>query len=148
MFANRSRAVWLGVFVVCVAVATSASGQRIGRSRIRSSEYRVKVVSHFGIPVTIGIFGRQKDATFRVTFDGGRTGPDVYSLSLLSGERVICVWDTRGSLLFISDVVVDRSGTLDIPDVGYAPARGGAAERGEARDGGAGPDIPRLRIRE
>lgn len=142
MLANRSCVAFLGVFVLCAGWVSSASGQ-IGSARIRQDSYRVKIVSNFGIPVTVGIFGRQKDATLRVRFDGGRTGPDVFTEDLIAGERVVCVWDSRGALLYIADLLVDSRGTLELP---------GPAEYGAARDGAAAaaraekPDLPRLKI--
>jgi len=150
MLANRSCVALLGALVLCIGWAGTASGQIIGSARIRQDSYRVKIVSHFGIPVTVGIFGRQQDATFRLRFDGGRTGPDVYTQNLIAGQRVVCVWDSRGDLLFIADLDIDASGTLELP----GPAEYGAARRGGAamRDEAAAParagrpDIPRVKI--
>ena len=150
MLTNRSCVVFLGVLALCAGWANSASGQVFGSTRIRQDSYRVKIISQFGMPVTVGIFGQQKDATFRVRFDGGRTGPDVYSQDLIAGERVVCVWDSRGSLLFIADLTIDSSGTLELPgpEVHGAPARDGAQVLGEpAAPARAGrPDLPRVRI--
>ena len=141
MLANRSCVAVLGVLVLCVGWAGSASGQIIGSARIRQESYRVKIVSHFGIPVTVGIFGRQTDATFRLRFDGGRTGPDVYTQNLIAGQRVVCVWDSSGDLLFIADLNIDASGTLELP--GPAEYRGGSPGRGShARRGGCAGSSP------
>lgn len=145
MFANKSRIVCLVVVASFAGWASAASPPVIGSARIRQNSHRVKIVSQFGIPVTVGIFGRQEDATFRVRFDGGRTGPDVYSQNLIAGERVVCVWDGRGTLLFIADLNVDASGTLELPGgVEY----GGAAREGAAAARAARPDLPRLKIKE
>ena len=146
MLANRSCVVFLGVLVLCAGSAGSASGQIIGSARIRQDSYRVKIVSNFGIPVTVGIFGQAKDATFRLRFDGGRTGPDVYTQNLIAGERVVCVWDSSGSLLFIADLNIDASGTLELPGPALygAPRRDGAAAAAPAR--APRPDLPRLKI--
>ena len=150
MLANRPCLAFLGVLVLSLGWAGSASGQAIGNVRIRQDSYRVKIVSNFGIPVTVGIFGRQRDATLRVRFDGGRTGPDVYAEDLIAGERVVCVWDSRGSLLFIADLTIDSSGTLELPgpEAYGAPARDGAQVLGEpAAPARAGrPDLPRVKI--
>jgi hypothetical protein len=150
MLAKRSCVAVLGVLVLCVGWAGSASGQIIGSARIRQESYRVKIVSHFGIPVTVGIFGKQTDATFRLRFDGGRTGPDVYTQNLIAGQRVVCVWDSSGDLLFIADLNIDASGTLELP----GPAEYGAARRDGAamRDEAAAParaprpNLPTLKI--
>ena len=83
--------------------------------RIRQNSYRVKIVANFGLPVTVGIFGREQDATCWIRFDGGRRGPDVYTQTLIAGERVVCVWDSTGSLLFIANLLVDSSGVLELP---------------------------------
>ena len=150
MLANRSCVAVLSVLVVCVGWADSASGQITGSARIRQESYRVKIVSHFGIPVTVGIFGKQTDATFRLRFDGGRTGPDVYTQNLIAGQRVVCVWDSSGDLLFIADLNIDASGTLELP----GPAEFGAARRDGAamRDEAAAParaprpNLPTIKI--
>ena len=150
MLANRTCVALLSVLVLGAGWVGTASGQIVGSARIRQESYRVKIVSHFGIPVTVGIFGRQQDATFRLRFDGGRTGPDVYTQNLIAGQRVVCVWDSRGDLLFIADLDIDASGTLELP----GPAEYGAARRGGAamRDEAAAParagrpDIPRVKI--
>ena len=150
MLAKRSWVALLGMLVVSAGWASPASGQITGSARIRPDSYRVRIVSNFGIPVTVGIFGQPKDATFRVRFDGGRSGPDVYTQNLIGGERVVCVWDARGALLFIADLTIDASGTLELPEPAEygAPRRGGAAARSEqaAPAQVPRPDLPRLRI--
>ena len=150
MLAKRSCVAVLGVLVLCVGWAGSASGQIIGSARIRQESYRVKIVSHFGIPVTVGIFGKQTDATFRLRFDGGRTGPDVYTQNLIAGQRVVCVWDSSGDLLFIADLNIDASGTLELPGPAEygAARRRGATARGEpaAPAESPRPDLPRVKI--
>jgi hypothetical protein len=103
------------------------------------------------MPVTVGIFGQQKDATFRVRFDGGRRGPDVYSQDLIAGERVVCVWDTNGTLLFIADLNIDASGTLELPsseEYGAAGRDDAATLDGAAPARSPKPDLPRLRIKK
>lgn len=103
------------------------------------------------MPVTVGIFGRQKDATCRIRFDGGRTGPDVYSQDLIAGERVVCVWDTNGALLFIADLSIDASGTLELPgsaEYGAAGRDGAAMLDGAAPARSPKPDLPRVRIKK
>jgi hypothetical protein len=103
----------------------------------------VKIVANFGIPVTVGIFGREQDATCWIRFDGGRRGPDVYTQTLIAGERVVCVWDSTGSLLFIANLLVDSSGVLELPSAEYgASGREDAAAAAPAR-----PDLPKLKIK-
>ena len=149
MSTNRSCVAFLGVLALCAGWANSASGQVFGSTRIRQDSYRVKIISQFGMPVTVGIFGQQKDATFRVRFDGGRTGPDVYSQDLIAGERVVCVWDPSGVLLFIANLNIDASGTLELPgaeEYGAAGRDGAAMLDGAAPARSPKPDLPRLRI--
>jgi len=103
------------------------------------------------MPVTVGIFGQQKDATFRVRFDGGRTGPDVYSQDLIAGERVVCVWEPNGTLLFIANLNIDASGTLELPgseEYGAAGRDGAAIRDGAAPARSPKPDLPRLQIKK
>lgn len=151
MLTNRSCVAFLGALALCAGWATSASSQVFGNARIRQDSYRIKIVSQFGIPVTVGVFGRQNDATFRVRFDGGRTGPDVYSENLIAGERVVCVWDTDGVLLFIANLNIDASGTLELPgsqEFGAARRDGAAMLDGAAPARSPKPDLPRLRIKK
>ena len=150
-----NRKISLGLLVVgllSVFLADAAQAQ-VPRIRIRQNTYDVTIVSEFGIPVRVGIFGYSERATFRLTFDGGRTGPDVYDQELIAGDRVIIVWDTRGRRLMVADVTIDSSGTLVLGPQFGAAARRGAAVRGGAPAGGRaaaaapmGGDIPRLKI--
>jgi hypothetical protein len=145
---GRSSVVFVGALALSLVWAASASGQVFGRARITSDSYRVRIVSQFGIPVTIGIFGRQDDATARIRFDGGRTGPDVTFRNLIGGERVICVWDAHGTLLFIADLIVDSSGTLEIPGVMAAAHAAEGRESAAPAPKMSSPDIPRLNIKK
>lgn len=123
MCANRQCVMLLGVLVFCLAKVTTASAQiRITQSPrdLEDNEYRIRIDStQFGAPHTVGIFGRPKSSTMRISFDGGRRGPDVTTIRLSGGMRVVCVWDTDGDLVFFDSVYVDRNGTLRIP-VGMA----------------------------
>ena len=148
----------LGLLVVgllSVVLANPVQAQ-VSRIRIRQNTYDVTIVSEFGFPVRVGILGYSERATFRLTFDGGRTGPDVFEQELIAGDRVIIVWDARGRRLMVADLTVDSSGTLVLgPQFGAAARRGGgAAVRGGVPAGGraaaAAPaegDIPRLKIK-
>jgi hypothetical protein len=135
MLRNKSRVVLLGVLVF--VGGTWAFGQLRPQPTPRNqenNEYRVTVDSTgYGIPHTVGFFGRQDSAQIRIRFDGGRagTGPDITTVTLFGGERMVCVWDTSGNILFYSTAIIDRRGTLFIP---------GGAGRGAAvgADGGAG----------
>lgn len=146
MFARKFILSVLAYGLLSVVLADSSPAQ-VPRLRVQTSRsYDVTIVSHFGIPVRVGIFGYSKDATFRLDFDGGRTGPDVYTQELIAGDRVIIVWDTRGRRLFVAEVTIDSKGTLHLePQFGAAAAR---AEGGNPRVGGAAAegDIPRLKI--
>ena len=141
------------VGMLSVGFGDSAQAQ-VSRLRIQQRTYNVTIVSEFGIPVRVGIFGYSKQATFRLSFDGGRTGPDVYDQELIGGDRVVIVWDTRGRRLLVADLTVDSNGTLVLGPYfgGAAAARAGAAADGAARPraGAAAPlegDIPKLKIK-
>ena len=104
--------------VLFVAVTTVSAQLRItqGPRDLEGREYRVRIDStQFGAPHTVGIFGRTKTGTTRISFDGGRTGPDVYTQSLSGGMRVVCVWNANGDVVFLDSLYVDRAGTLRIP---------------------------------
>ncbi len=139
MSTAKSLPILAAIGVLCVASASPVSGQIFGRRlTIKPNSYRVTIVSHFDQPVTIGLFGRQSDATFRVQFDGGRSA---YRAELIKGERMVCVWDASGSLLFAADLYVDSSGTLDVGDIAMdGPVGKGAAAKSP-------PHMPTLRIR-
>jgi hypothetical protein len=126
----------------CGAFVATAFAQLRIRPDLEDREYKVNIVSQFGVPVTIGLFGRKKDATSRLAYDGVQ--PDEVLWRLDGGERVVVVWDRKGRLMFASELLVDRSGTLEIP--GFAAHFEGGGRDGER--GGAMYDhgIPRLSI--
>jgi len=152
MMIRKSTMILLIGFITVVA-ATSAADAQVPRVRIQQNTYDVTIVSDFGIPVRVGIFGYSERATFRLTFDGGRTGPDVYTQELIGGARVVIVWNTQGRRLLVADLTVDGSGTLVLGPqfaraAGAAALGAGAAPR--AAEGGGAPlegDIPRLKIK-
>jgi hypothetical protein len=135
--------------LLSVVYANWAHAQ-VPRVRIQQRSYDVTIVSEFGVPVRVGIFGYSSKATFRLTFDGGRTGPDVYEQELISGDRVVIVWDTKGNRLLVADLRVDSDGDLVLGWPTGAAARSGAA-KGRAKKGGAAAakanEIPRLKIK-
>ena len=125
----------LGVVLLCLAAANTASAQidiTQDPSDLEDNAYRLKIDStRFGAPHTVGIFGRPADAEVRIRFDGGRRGPDIYTINRLTGGmRIICVWDTTGEIVFYDMVLVDRSGTLRIPVAAMRQEAAGEARRG------------------
>jgi hypothetical protein len=128
MSANKTCVMLLGVFVLCLATMLTATAQiRItqGPRDLEGNEYRVRIDSTgFGAPHTVGIFGRPKSSEIRISFDGGRRGPDVYAARLNGGMRIICIWDTDGDLVFFDSVLVDRNGTLRLPAAAAAAMDG------------------------
>ncbi len=129
MLQKKTFAVLLGLLVL--VGGTWAFGQLRPQPTPRNlerNEYRVTVDSTgYGIPHTVGFFGRQNSAQLRIRFDGGRagTGPDITTVTLYGGERMVCVWDARGDILFYCTAIIDRPGTLVIPvGAGRAAARG------------------------
>ncbi len=162
MCMRRSFLASLAVCILASCYANSVHAQ-IPRIRIQQNSYDVTIVSEFGYPVRVGIFGFTERATFRLTFDGGRTGPDVYTQELIAGDRVLIVWDMRGRRLLVADLPVTNSGTLVLgPQIamaakradgaaaarGAAPARGAATPRGaDAAKADKANAIPRLKIK-
>ena len=140
------------LLIACVLfVAFTNSGQaQTRRVQIQPSQrsYDVTIVSEYGIPVRVGIFGYSTKATFRLTFDGGRTGPDVYEQELIGGDRVVIVWDTKGNRLMVADLTVDSDGTLVLGPLLYGAARGAAPKAGKAKGAAAMKrDLPKLKIK-
>ena len=149
MFVRKSSTMLLAVVLLSVVWANSAQAQ-VPRLRIQRKTYDVTIVSEFGIPVRVGIFGYSSDATFRLTFDGGRTGPDVFKQELIGGDRVLIVWDSKGNRLLVADLRVDSDGELIIGWPYGAAARGGAPNARARADGAAAArsnEIPRLKIK-
>lgn len=153
MNAKGLSVVSLSLFVLSFVAVAPADAQP-PRLRLQNRSYNVTIVSEFGIPVRVGIFGYSTKAQARIDFDGGRTGPDVYDQELFAGERVICVWDPRGRALLVASVLIDSDGMLVLAPyfagqaaaavAGDAPP---AAANGEGENDQAAPGIPRLKIK-
>jgi hypothetical protein len=129
------------------ALQANSVQAQVPRIQIRQGAYDVTIISEFGFPVRVGIFGYSEQATFRLSFDGGRTGPDVYQQKLIAGDRVIIVWDTRGRRLLVADLTVNSSGALVLgPQIAAAAAKRetGNEPRGAKAKSNA---IPRLKIK-
>lgn len=144
---NAKKFTWLmcGVLTATILMTVAADGQ-VGRLRIQRGSYFVKIVSQYGFPVRVGIFGYSTQANCRIDFDGGRTGPDVYTQELIAGERVVFVWDRQQRPLLVARVTVDTNGTLVVGPGFGAAARGGPAARAEAGAGAAPLNLPELKI--
>jgi len=130
--------------VISIWSESSVEAQ-VPRLRVAQRSHDVTIISRFGIPVRVGIFGYAKDATFRLDFDGGRSGPDVYTQELIAGERVVFVWDTARRPLLVAQVSIDSDGELELGPL-YAAA---ASEPGAARDAAPkeGFGLPQLQIK-
>lgn len=149
MFARKSFLAALVVGLVSLGSVNSAQAQ-LSRVRIQQKTYDVTIVSEFGIPVRVGIFGFSEKATFRLTFDGGRTGPDVYDQELIGGDRVVIVWDIRGRRLMAADLTVDSDGILVLGPQFAAAARAAAGAElpaGAAAAEAPANDLPRLKLK-
>ena len=134
-------------FCLLVLFCQDLADAQVPRLRIQNNNrtYNIRIVSNFGQPVRVGIFGYSERATFRVSFDGGATGPDVYNQELIGGDRVVIVWDTNGRRLLVADLTVDSDGTLPL---GPPMAAFGANPGARGAQGARGNDIPRLRINQ
>ena len=152
MNAKKLSVVSLSLFVLSLVWVAPIHAQ-LPRLRVENNTYKVTIVSEFGFPVRVGIFGYSTKAQVRIDFDGGQSGPDVYNQQLYAGERVVCVWDNRGRALLMASVLIDSSGTLTLAPLYGGQAGAGAAEGAEADAADAGAaeagaaGIPRLRVK-
>ena len=154
MNAKKLSAASLTLFVVSLFVVSllwvAPAQAQAPRLRLQNRTYNVTIVSEFGYPVRVGIFGYSTKAQVRIDFDGGRTGPDVYDQELFAGERVVCVWDHRGRALLVASVLIDSSGVLSLAPFFGGQAAGAAPRAAAGAAGGAGAagaGIPRLKIK-
>jgi hypothetical protein len=112
---NRRRivVVGLGVAAVMACVWASGVGAQVGRSRIESDEYRVRIVNELGEWVRVGMIGYQRDANLRVEINDGSS----WTGQLYGGQRVVVAWDRRQNLIFASEVLIGQNGTLRLQQV-------------------------------
>jgi hypothetical protein len=140
-------AIMLFAIGIYVLTCTAASYAQLPRIQLQQKTYDVTVVSEYGFPVRVGIFGYSTRANCRIDFDG--THPDVYDQKLYAGERVVFVWDRRGTPLMVAVVTIDSDGVLVVGGPFADMPAGAPYGRAEARAGGAQPklNLPRLRIK-
>ena len=112
---------------------------QIGRIRIESSYYRVRVVNELGEWARIGMIGYNRDANMRVELSN-RTS---WTGNLYAGQRVVVAWDRNRNLIFASEVEIDRGGTLRLqPMVAFhAEQAAPAQEQGPAARSGPLPKM-------
>jgi hypothetical protein len=126
--------------IVLLTGATYVYAQ-IGRIRIESSYYRVRVVNELGEWARIGMIGYDRDANMRVELNN-RTS---WTGNLYAGQRVVVAWDRNRNLIFASEVDVDRGGTLRLQPMVAFHAEQAAPARKQGRAERSGP-LPKMTI--
>jgi hypothetical protein len=113
---NLKRIGLLAVSIIFVSIAWTALAQRPPEIQVQGDisdrEFRIKVVNGLDIPVYYKLVGGRGKSYVHQTLRPGQSERDTAT----GGEKVLCVWDLRGSVIMACVVPVDKNGTIMIGD--------------------------------